>query len=405
MLNSRTARIVIALLAAILIWGYVVGEVNPAKTKTIRNIPVTYTYEETLNERGLAVSQIEDEFINIEISGARAIIGDINPNDISATINVASAQKGDNDMSISIRVPSGITVNKQSEIRTIVTVENLTQKAVNVEIGYMGEFAEGDQGHTVNMSASQVIVSGAESLVDSVKLARGSIDATQVGESLTAIPCQLEAVAEGGDVISGVRLSQRNISVTAVIAREKTVKANVAIKDTPSEEYIRTVEVPEEVTIYGAASALEDIDEVTSKEIDISDILKNTEIKLEFILPKDVEVFGEDVPTAKVTVDPIEEKTFEYSASDVELVGAKPEYKYTLPEDQRIMLFVRDKKSVLDSLKKTSFNLSVDVSQLTASGDVVITVAPQDGASSILTDPVALTVMLETVSETQTEGN
>ena len=44
MLNSKTARLIIALIAAVLIWGYVVGEVNPSKTKTIRNIPITYTY-------------------------------------------------------------------------------------------------------------------------------------------------------------------------------------------------------------------------------------------------------------------------------------------------------------------------------------------------------------------------
>lgn len=405
MLNSRTARIVIALLAAVLIWGYVVGEVNPAKTKTIRNIPVTYTYEETLNERGLAVSRIADEFINIEISGARAIIGDINPNDISATINVASARKGENDMSISIRVPSGITVNKQSEIRTTVAVENLTQKAVNVDIGYMGEFPEGAEGYTVNMSTNQVIVSGAESLVDLVKNARGSIDATQVGESLTAIPCQLEAVDDEGNIIPGIRLSQKNISVTSVIARHKTVKTNVDIKDTPSEEYIRTVEVPEEVTIYGAASSLENIDEVKTKEVDISDILKNTEIKLEFILPIDVEISEENIPTVKVNVDPIEEKTIEYKARDVEILGGKPEYIYTLDKDQKIALVVRDKKSVLDSLGKTSFKLSVDVSQLTTSGDVTVTVEPHGGVVSVVADPVALTVMIETVTETQIEGN
>lgn len=403
MLNSRTARLIIALLAAILIWGYVVGEVNPAKTKTIRNVPITFTYEETLNERGLAISSVQDEFINVEISGARAILGDISATDISATVNVASAQRGENEISISIRVPSGITVNKQSEARTIVNVETYTQKSVNVNIVYAGGFQEGDQGRTVTTSASQVIVSGAESLVESVAAAQGTIDASQLEESISALPCQLEAVDEAGNIVNGIRLSQRNISVTAVLARTKTVKLVVPIINAESEDYVKTAEVPEEIVVLGNADIIKNLEEIKAKEIDLSSIVKSTEIKMEFDLPTGVEIVG-DAPVLKVEVDPIEEKSIALTGSDIEIVGGKTGYSYYVQSSTQITATLKDKKSVLDTVDKSNIRLSIDVSNLSEGGDVAINASSSPEIASITISPANITVAMEATPDAQS-GN
>ena len=405
MLNSRTARIVIALLAAVLIWGYVVGEVNPAKTKTIRNVPITHTYDETLNERGLAVANIEDEYINVEVSGARAILGDISPADISATVNVASAQKGENDLSISIRVPSGITVNKQSEARTKVVVENLTQKIVNVDIEYTGVFAEGDQAQTVNTSASQVIASGAESLVQNVVSARGVIDSSSVGETVTALPCQLEPVDKDGNPVQGVSLSQRNISVTTVIAREKTVDLIVPITDNGSESCVRSTVAPETITLFGNADVLEKMQSLSANMIDISEIEKTTDIKLEFTLPTGVEIVEGKSLVLNVAVDPIEEKSIEYTSQDITISGGKNGFDYSIAEDLNLQVVVRAKKTVLDKLNKSNVKLSLDVSKLEGSSDVVIDVSADGDVVSLAATPSSLWVTMEEAAQSDTAGN
>ncbi len=399
MLNSKTARLIIALIAAVLIWGYVVGEVNPSKTKTIRNIPITYTYEEALNERGLAVSGATDEYLSMEISGARAILGYVTPNDISATVNVASAQKGDNEMSITIKVPSGITVNKQSVAKTTVTVENLTQKQVPVEIIYSGDFESGDQASTVNMSSNQVLVSGAESLVEKVMGVRGVIDAASVGEKLSAVQCQLYPVDKDNKEMDGIKLSQRNISVTTILARTKEVPLEVTYKSNPEDKYIRETSEPKTVKIFGNVDALEKVEKMVANAVDLSAITEDAEIKLEFSLPDGVTLAEGEEPVAKVKVSPIENKEFTFTSEEVIIEGGSDGNSYTLPAGLSITVTASDKKSVIDALTKEDFELSVDVSKMGNSGTAELKVECNKDVFAISVSPESVNVEMAVVTE------
>jgi len=374
MLNSKTVRLIISLLAAVLIWGYVIGEVNPSKTKTIRNIPITYTYEETLNERGLAIAGAEEEFISLEVSGARAILGYITPNDISATINVASAQRGENDMSITIKVPSGITVNKQSVSRTIVTVEGLAQKPVGITISYSGTFGLGEQGSTVSTSSSHVLVSGAESLVERVAMVQGVVDAASVGETLSATTCQLVPLDSEGREVQGIRLAQKSISVSSILARTKTVPLEVPLKDNTEDRFVREAAVPENVRIFGNVDVLDGVEKLVAQEIDLSSYKADAEANLKFTFPDGIALAEGEEPIATITVSPVEDKEFTFDASEVTIEGIANGSVYTLPQDAVITIKASDKKSVLDLLVKNNFKLSVDVSKMGNSGQAEILV-------------------------------
>ena len=405
MLNNRTVRFVIALLAAVLIWGYVVGEVNPSKTKTIRNVPITYTYEDTLNERGLAIGGSADEYISVEISGARAILGDVTPNDISATINVASAQKGENEMSITIKVPSGITVNKQSITRTTVNVENLTQKPVNIAIKYVGDFASGEQGSTVNMSSTQVLVSGAESLVDKVTNAQGVIDSSNVSDKLSAVPCQLVAVDESGIEIAGVKLSQRGISVTSIIARQKSVELEVPIANNAGDRYIRESSVPEEVIIFGNADQLESIAKLTAEEVDISQILESQDVEIVCTLPEGITIPEGNEPKVYVTVVPIEEKSFTFERGEIAIGGKNEELEYALPANLVVTVKACDRKSVLDGIAKGDISLSIDVTNLKATGSAEIKMDCKKEVLELSLEPKTVTIEISAKTQSNTNSD
>ena len=48
MLKSKKFNIVLALIIAIALWAYVLGEVNPESTATVKNIPINFTNQESL---------------------------------------------------------------------------------------------------------------------------------------------------------------------------------------------------------------------------------------------------------------------------------------------------------------------------------------------------------------------
>ena len=56
MFENKSVLRIISLVAAVLLWFYVMGEVDPEKKAKINNIPVYFTNMDELAEEGLAVT-------------------------------------------------------------------------------------------------------------------------------------------------------------------------------------------------------------------------------------------------------------------------------------------------------------------------------------------------------------
>ena len=82
MLRNDKINLVIALLIAIGLWVYVLGEVNPTRDSTIRNVPIVFLNEATLEEEELILLSSSDIAINVTISGKRSDTGNIKESDI-----------------------------------------------------------------------------------------------------------------------------------------------------------------------------------------------------------------------------------------------------------------------------------------------------------------------------------
>lgn len=86
--------------------------------------------------------------------------------------------------------------------------------------------------------------------------------------------------------MKSVNLSAQSVTVTAELAKTKTVPLDVPVVDNSSDLYTRNVSAPEEITIKGRSSDLEAIDSISAQSVDISDITENTSITLTPILPR-----------------------------------------------------------------------------------------------------------------------
>ena len=69
MLKNNKINFVFALIAAICLWAYVLGDDSSSYGGTIRNIPVNYINAETLDEAGLVVLETPTETVNVSYSG------------------------------------------------------------------------------------------------------------------------------------------------------------------------------------------------------------------------------------------------------------------------------------------------------------------------------------------------
>ncbi len=391
MLNNKKFNVILSLIVAAILWMYVMAEVNPAATKSIKDISISYIHTDMLTERGLAMSAGSASTLDIEVTGSRSALSSVTAGDISATVDMAVAVKGDNEIAITVRVPSGITVTRKSISKISATVESLVSKEVDVSIMYTGKFKENQQGLTVAVSSPTVTLSGAESLVNIVSYARGSIDASRLSSDETDITCQLQAMTQDGSQVSGVTMSPDTVTVTSIISEAKDVKLTVPITDNSSDDAVRKTEYPQTVTIVGRSDVLAPVTAVTADPVDISNITENTEIALKFSsLPEGVSISTAkaDSLILKLTVMNMSDRTFTFSAEDIKLIGGKDGFSYKFADDFSMTVTVRDTHDVINSLNKNDITISADVSALgEEGGNVTIQTKIAKDIQSVTTNP------------------
>src|SRR5690554_3393090 len=75
--NNKTMW-VLSIAVALLLWMYVISDQNPPTSDNINGIPVEFINQESLEEKGLVISHIEDQFVDIRVFGRRTQLYRIN---------------------------------------------------------------------------------------------------------------------------------------------------------------------------------------------------------------------------------------------------------------------------------------------------------------------------------------
>ena len=171
--RQKTIDIVISVAAAILLWIYVINIVNPPTSAVIRQVPITLTGEERLNESGRALSHAEGYVTDVEVSGPRNDIKNISASDIKLAVDVSNLAEGVNAVTVSSELPSGIKMEEMTNGTVNITVERYVTVDKPVEVVFSGT-EEGQEAMILSTSLSQIAVSGASSIVSSVSSVRVS---------------------------------------------------------------------------------------------------------------------------------------------------------------------------------------------------------------------------------------
>lgn len=393
-MKSKKLNIVIALIVAVALWAYVVGALNPVGTQVLREIPINFINADQLAERGLAIAGTSADMMEINVSGARSTLARLDTADVIASVDLSTAKQGENKLTVKVIVPAGVTIESRSLSSLTVNVESLTTKTIDVVIVYAGTFKENEEGTTTAVSSSQVNVSGAESLVNIVEYARGSINASRLTEEESSITCQLTPVNHDGNTVSGVTLSQDQVTVTSIISKVKEVTLTVPITDNSNDDNERAPAAPKTVWIAGRADILSGITALSAETVDISDITETTDVALSFDLPEGVRISERNGELMlHVDVRGRMEKAFTFTADEIQLSGTSRDMSYAFPKDAEITVTVKGKPSVVESLEKSSITLGASAAGLEAgSHEVVLEARLSISVTSVAAEPAKLTL-------------
>lgn len=220
--------------------------------------------------------------------------------------------------------------------------------------------------NNVSVDNDNVVVKGAEKYIKNVASVKALVDVNSFSSQnigkFTMKDVPLKAYDDNGNVVD-VELVPSKVDVEVDISspvKELPIKV-IPVGNVAFGKAINTIDISEtKVIVYGNSSNLESLNYIPV-EIDVSDLSKDAEYKLELIKPVGVKSMSVNNVTVKITLDNVVDKNIDNIA--IESRNLSPEYKVTAlsSEDSFVQVNVKGVSTVIDSITSDNISAYIDL--------------------------------------------
>lgn len=389
--KEKTVLVVISIIAALLLWAYVVTQVNPTIRHMIPNVPVQLLNTESLAARGLAVAGPTEYTINVTVEGRRSDIRKLEANQILAEVDLFGWSKGENYIPVTIRMPDSIRLADGKANRIKVVIEELVELNKPVTIILKGSLPDQTEAGEIVIQPDEIKVSGAKSAVESVQDLQAIIEASELGEEGARLQADLIPVNKDGIKVDTVHLSATFVDIDYELLRIKEVDLIVKLTGELSGGRQPQLTYPETIKIKGRKDVIKDITEIKTDSVDLTKHPEGGAVDLKLQLPDGILPI-ETYQKMQLIIKPVSQGTrsFQYSAEQVQLRGLPDEYSAT-PEPSTINISVSGPKEQVDELTAGQLQLFVDAANVKEGRQTLpLQIEAKRGGLSFKPDPSAL---------------
>ena len=315
--SRRIINMVLAILVSVSAWIFVVYNYKPMTEVRYSSVPVRFTGEEALAERGLAVSEASDETISVVLSQRRVDSDDISEDDIEVKADVSDCTAGDNSVTIKVTGPDNTSVVSASEESIDISVGRIRTELMDIDVRYSEDAGEDEEPVALDLSRTEAEVSCTAERMKNITSIAAVLDRDDVSNEVKSYTVKLAALDEEGNEISHVVIDPDEISLDACEGYTKTVDLSVPVRNPKDDYYERSCSVPETVTIKGPKAVVDSTVAVMGEEVDLSNYYEDQEIPVEYILPEGVYIADASKgQTIKITVKEKEQDKEETEGSE-----------------------------------------------------------------------------------------
>ena len=289
--QTKTSKlnILFAIIIAFAAWVFVIYNYAPMKNVTYSDIPIDYVGELELVQSGLGIESSTADTVDVTLKINRKNYNNISADDIYVAVDVTNAVEGRNGLSVDVTPPRDCTVERVSKDSISVEVVKGSNKDVPLTAVYGDTNDDSQEPIATEMSYSNVSVLGAADNVAKVRMALLEVNSNDlVGGAKSFVDTPI-AVDEEGKEVKHIIVLPSEISFKAESASTKTVPLNVFLLQKSHGDGL-SFNIPDKVTIKGPDSLLKNINEIDSEPVDVTGITEDTEIMIEYKLPKGVYV-------------------------------------------------------------------------------------------------------------------
>lgn len=277
---------ILALIASIIMWGYVMNEENPSVNGRY-TVPVEIVNAPEGYDVNMGVREV-----TLKVRAPRSLMAAAHESDFKAVIDLSGDTEGEYDEKIRTVIPQGFELLGMSDDTVHVTMEALIAHGVPVDIVVNGKAAHGMELGEITPSQQYVNVYGPRHLVDSIVKASGKIKLADNNSDFT-MRVKLTAVTADGENINNLALLPGELDVTVQLVPgegKKIVPVKPAVSGILPEGYVLgevTVQ-PNQVELAGANKTLADIKNVDTVPVSLHGVTSTLDKDVELSLPEGI---------------------------------------------------------------------------------------------------------------------
>jgi len=397
--SSRTITIILSVVIALILWSYVIIQVNPTKKETISKIPVQLLNVQTLTARQLAISGDGEYVVDVVVEGRRADIVKIKSEDIVAEADLFGWSKGENYIPVNVKVPSALKIVEIRSAKIQVTIEDLVALSKPVAVVYRGEFRTDTEEGDVELRPAEVEVTGAKSAVESVNEIRVYIDVEDLSADEETFQSEVIPLNRAEMPVENVKLSSDYVNVSARLLKLKEVPLTVETTGNPGEGFGVEINAPGTILTKGTQQVLKEIESFRAEPVDITKMSQSGNVILNILLPDGAALSKKNPKVAAgINIEETATKRFQISTDDILLEGLT-KGKTVNTDASVITVSVTGRKQIVDLLEQDQLQLYIEVADLPAgSRTVPIKASSQVPLHSIAIDPSEINI---TITDTE----
>lgn len=368
--SGKRFNIVLSILIAVLLWFYVVNVENPNGQTTISGVPVQVSGAETLGDKGLMVTDLSRDTVNIKAVGKRKTFLKLYNLDMTLNVDVSAIEAPGEYRLVgrvapeSSRTDSSVTLSEREGFAITVSVKKKASREIPVIGEFHGTLASGFALEPMQLNPGTMEVSGPEELMGQVSHAVVVLSGEGVKETITQ-DASFVVLDQRGTVIQDENLicATKTVKVTLPVVKLYEIPLAATLKDGGGANGLNasiTIS-PATVKLSGPEEILAGLKEIQLGEIDLAEVFTNKNKTFPIPIPKGTQNHSEELEaTVSVGVD-VPMKSI--SATRINLVNAPKGYQVSLVTDS-VQVWVRGAQTQLDQLTNENLRIVVDLANV-----------------------------------------
>ncbi|GAA0414231.1 CdaA regulatory protein CdaR [Virgibacillus salarius] len=347
--------------------------------QTLDDVPVNIKID---NEK-YVVSGVP-EYVSVSMEGSAGFLTPtIKNRNFNVYVDLQGLKAGEHTVELQHDISSGLDVYIEPK-RIDVTIEEKATKEFNVMVDFLNEsqIAEGYELGDYEVNPKTVTITSAKSVIDKIGIVKAYVDLSNLDKPINNREVPVNVYDNQGSELN-VNVEPGNVIISADIDNpSKKVPLSLKTSGKLPEGYaLSSISANvEEVEVFASNSLLQNIDEITTEDIDLSKIEQSGTIEAKLALPEGASAPG--VENIKVDVEIEQTKTIKALPINVESLGDGQEVSFIDPSNAELDITVTGNQADIAKLKADDFQASINVEGLdVGEHDVPITIEGPDGVT------------------------